>query len=227
MHLALGIDLEIEQTWQDLGWKLGSGSWEEVKKIINQELVVEIFQDCGSIDWQTKLLQNHSFYFDSPEIGELRQPQARIWISYIQRRFAKFSDFSKVQWHPPVLWLGVGLRKEVCSNLLSDAIKNICRSHHFAEVAIAGIATIENKLNHPAILALAEKNNWQLKSYSTAQLDQVNSPTKSDLIRAAIGTASVAEAAAMLAANQSSLLVTKTIYAGAITLAIAIAQSEK
>jgi cobalt-precorrin 5A hydrolase / precorrin-3B C17-methyltransferase len=217
------LDLEIEQTWQDLGWKLGVGNWQEVKKVINQGSNVEIFQDCGSIAWRSKLPQNQ-FLFDFPEIGEVRQVQARVWIGYIQRRFAGGSDFPKAQWHPPVIWLGIGLRREVSGDLLSEAIESICRSHHIAQAAIAGIATSEHKVNHPAILTLVEKHNWQLKSYSVNQLDRVDSLNKSNLVRERIGTASVAEAAAILATNQLSLLVTKTNYADAITLAIA--QSE-
>lgn len=217
------LDLEIEQAWQDLGWKLGLGNWQKVKEVIAQGSNVEIFQDCGSIAWRSKLPQNQ-FLFDFPEIGEFRQVRARIWIGYIQRRFAEISDFPKAQWHPPVIWLGIGLRREVSADLLSEAIGSICRSHHVAIAAIVGIATSEHKANHPAILALVEKYNWQLKLYSINRLDRVNTPNKSNLIRDRIGTASVAEAAAILASNQSSLLVTKTNYANAITLAIA--QSE-
>jgi cobalt-precorrin 5A hydrolase / precorrin-3B C17-methyltransferase len=216
------LDQEIEQIFQDKGWQPGIGDWDAVKRAISQSGTIEVFQDCGLTDWQAILGPKPNFLFDFPEIGEIRQPQARIWISYIQRRFAIATDFPKIQWHPPVLWLGIGCRVDVSATLLFEAIHITCRSYHLSEAAIAGIATIDNRSNHPGILELTLAKKWLLQSYSANQLNQIIVPQPSKLLAEMIDTASVAEAAALLAANQKHLLVTKTVYQGSITLAIAL-----
>jgi cobalt-precorrin 5A hydrolase/precorrin-3B C17-methyltransferase len=39
-------------------------------------------------------------------------PKARIWISPTQRQFSRESNFPQVQWHPRVLWVGIGANAE-------------------------------------------------------------------------------------------------------------------
>jgi cobalt-precorrin 5A hydrolase / precorrin-3B C17-methyltransferase len=128
-------------------------------------------------------------------------PQARIWISPIQRRFAPESDFPKVQWHPRVLWVGVGCERGTSRRLIETAIQEVCRAYHLAEGSIAGIATIDLKADEAGILELCQDRGWPLRCFSAEQLRSVAVPTPSAIVAAEVGTPSVAEAAAILASG--------------------------
>jgi cobalt-precorrin 5A hydrolase/precorrin-3B C17-methyltransferase len=169
-------------------------------------------------------------------------PQARIWISPIQRRFSPESDFPKVQWHPRVLWVGIGCERGTSRRLIETAIQEVCRAYHLAEGSIAGIATIDLKADEAGILELCQDRGWPLRCFSAEQLRSVAVPTPSAIVAAEVGTPSVAEAAAILASggegtgsrgvgSREWLRVAKKIVrepeqAGAVTVAIAEAKQE-
>jgi cobalt-precorrin 5A hydrolase / precorrin-3B C17-methyltransferase len=223
------------------GWRKGEGDWTGVSSAIACQEKVEVIQEVGSTLWQEHLPQHHTFHFGFPEANEKSiQPKARIWISATKRKFAEASDFPKVQWHPRVLWLGVGCERGTSKNLVENAIEKTCQRHHLAKEAIAGLATIDIKADEIGILELCREWNLPLKIYSAEELSQVNVPTPSEVVNNEVGTPSVAEASAILAIQNSQklgspgaekLLVSKQIYkqsdeTGAVTIAIAQANLE-
>ena len=212
------------------GWQLGEGDWTGVSAAVARGDTVQIIQDAGSTLWQDHLPPEHPFDFDGehPAIA----PQARIWISATQRRFAPDSAVAKVQWHPRVLWVGVGCERGVSRKLIETAIEQVCRRFHLAPRAIAGIATIELKADEAGIVELCRDRHFPLKTFSAEALSQVAVPTPSPVVAQEVGTPSVAEAAAVLAIPPSpfplppSLIVPKQIFRldgepGAVTVAIA------
>ena len=81
------------------------------------------------------------------------------------------------------------------------------------------LATVDRRLEHPATLRLADALGVETVAFSPLELDGVPVPNGSKRVRQAVGTASVAEAAALLASG-GRLLVTKR--AGrAVTVAVA------
>ncbi|RTL47419.1 MAG: cobalamin biosynthesis protein [Rhodocyclaceae bacterium] len=66
---------------------------------------------------------------------------------------------------------------------------------------LAVIATIEAKADEAAFLELAAARDLPLRFYSAAQLAAVEVPNPSETVRRYMGTPSVCEAAALLAAN--------------------------
>ncbi len=138
--------------------------------------------------------------------------------------------------HPKrLLWLGIGCQRGTCRQVLEAAIADVCRSFGLSETAIAGVATIDRKVNEPGLLELCHNRGWQLRFYPATCLNQVEIPHPSIMITAQVGTPSVAEAAALLAAgsDQNSglgtavkLEVSKQIFRlarqpGAVTVAMA------
>ena len=102
-----------------------------------------------------------------------------------------------------------------------------------APEAVAGIASINRKADEPALLELAEARGWPLRWFDAASLAAVPVPNPSAPVAQEMGTASVAEAAALLAAGPGAqLLQTKRIERardgerGAATLAIGLAASQ-
>ena len=209
------------------GWRKGSGNWTGVMAAVARSEATEVIQDAGSDLWSKHLPQSHPFYFNSPQ-GETKitvTPKARIWISATKRKFAPKSDFPKVQWHPRVLWLGIGCERGTSKQLIETAIERTCQKYHLSTDAVAGIASIDLKANEVGLLEICRAGNFPFKTFSAEALQGVSVPTPSDVVKQEVGTASVAEAAAILAA-ENELLVNKQIFkseteSGAVTLAIA------
>nr|WP_256995779.1 precorrin-3B C(17)-methyltransferase [Halomicronema hongdechloris] len=142
------------------------------------------------------------------------------------------------QWHPRVLWVGVGCERGTAQALIAQAIEQICGHYGLAVDAIAGLASLELKADEPGLVALCQDHHWPLQLFSSAHLSTIQVPHPSAVVAQAVGTPSVAEAAALAAAQASSaqattppLLVPKQVrrqpgVSGAVTLAIAQASRE-
>ncbi|MEG3844071.1 cobalamin biosynthesis protein [Microcoleus sp. herbarium14] len=185
------------------GWTRGEGDWAGVATAIKRGETVEVIQEVGSTLWQESLPAGHSLYWEGENLSTIK---ARIWISFTQRRFAPKSAFPKVQWHPRVLWIGIGCERGTARELIETAIQNVCRSYHLAESAIAGIATIDTKVNETGIIELCQGRNWPLKTFPAEVLSSVEVPNPSNIAAKEVGTPSVAEAAALCAASGESLI---------------------
>ena len=141
------------------------------------------------------------------------------------------------RWHPPCLWLGMGCERDTSLTVLERLVQRVLSQSGLAEAAVAGLASIDRKGDEPALLALAAARGWPLKLFTAAQLAPVVVPNPSEAVAREMGTASVAEAAAWLAASvatptdgpQPDQLVAKTIEhaeageQGAATLAVVLA----
>ena len=224
------LDLPAIDTFgYSYGWRRGQGDWTGVMAAIAKQEPVQIIQEAGSLLWQEHLPQQHPFSFGFSELGDEVKPKARIWISPTKRKIAPKSDFSKVQWHPRVLWVGVGCERNTSSELIKRAIDETCQTYHFATDAIAGIASIDLKADEQGIIEVCQERNLIFKTFSAEQLNEVEVPTPSEVVQKEVGTPSVAEAAAILAGQ--NLLVSKQIFkssdgSGAVTVAIAQAEKE-
>ena len=210
------------------GWHKGEGDWTGVMAAVAKQETVQVVQEAGSTLWRSHLPTEHQFNFGFGEI-QADKPRARIWISPTKRKFAPKSDFPKVQWHPKVLWVGIGCERGTSKELITTAIDQTCKNYHLATEAIAGIASIDLKADEAGIIEVCQQRNLVFKTYNAQQLDSVDVPTPNDVVRQEVGTASVAEAAAINAGN--NLLVSKQIFKsdsqpGAVTVAIANADTE-
>ena len=211
------------------GWRKGEGDWTGVMAAIAKQETVQVIQEAGSFLWQEHLPSQHSFHFGFSDLQSDIKPQARIWISPTKRKIAPKNDFPKVQWHPKVLWIGIGCERNTSRELIETAIAETCQTYHFATEAIAGIASIDLKADEMGILEVCQRRNLIFKTFTAEQLSQVDVPTPSQVVKQEVGTPSVAEAAAILAGE--NLLVSKQIFksdhqSGAVTVAIAKADRE-
>lgn len=194
------------------GWTRGEGDWAGVAAAMKRGETVEVIQEVGSTWWQESLPAGHSLYWEGENLSTIK---ARIWISFTQRRFAPSSALPKVQWHPRVLWVGIGCQRVTSRELIENAIKQVCRAYHLAEGAIAGIATIDTKANEPGIVELCQQRNWPLKTFGANILSSQEVPHPSNVAAQEVGTPSVAEAAALCAIeNRQDFCSTKSESAG-------------
>jgi cobalt-precorrin 5A hydrolase/precorrin-3B C17-methyltransferase len=242
---ALGLP-GIDVLGVPFGWHRGEGDWTGVSAAVASGEPVQVIQEAGSTLWQPHLPEGHPFYFgfgESKTQEDSISPKARIWISATQRQFSLLSDFPKVQWHPRVLWVGIGCERGTSRQLIETAIGQVCRSNYLSKRAIAGIATIDIKADEVGLVELCRDRHWPLRTFPADVLRSVNVPNPSAVVDKEVGTPSVAEAAALLVgqarclsevkggqdACPTKLVVAKQIFKlegqlGAVT--VAIAQSE-
>lgn len=123
--------------------------------------------------------------------------------------------------HPRSLVLGCGTATDVGGHELEDLLDECLAAAGLARASIAVVATIDRRLGHPAIESLARRLGANLRGYSAAELEAVAVPSPSETVRQAVGTPSVAEAAALLAAGKGSSLVVGKTSSRAATVALA------
>jgi cobalamin biosynthesis protein CbiG len=75
--------------------------------------------------------------------------------------------------------------------------------------AVRALATVDRRADEPGMVAAARYHGWPLVTYAAPALREVAVPTPSSVVASHVGTASVAEAAALLSAGGDTLLVTK------------------
>lgn len=130
----------------------------------------------------------------------------------------------------PRLVLGLGCRKNAPTVLVHTAVRNLLARHGLEPLALAGLATVAEKLHEPALRALAESLHLPLQGFDAADLARCSTPNPSVAAGKRFNQPpfSVCEAAALLAAarlfpaGSPSLLVPKTIEQGQLTMAVAL-----
>lgn len=218
------------------GWQRGSGDWQAVSSIIARRQPVQVVQLAGSTLWQGHLAP-HPFQFHSEHQGTPTQPT--VWISPFEHSLD--SNIPAVQWHPRVLWVGIGCERGSSRQLIEASLRQVFQAHGLAWGAIAGIATLDLKADEVGLLELCQASGWPLRCFPAKVLQSVAVPNPSAVVAAEVGTPSVAEAAALQAVSasdrsicqeskvQNPLRVTKQIFrakAGAVTVAVAEAKQE-
>src|SRR5207244_11786542 len=93
--------------------------------------------------------------------------------------------------------------------------------HGLARDSVAAIATIDRRVDHPALRALARALGRSVQGYASSALAGVAVPSPSPAVEDAVGTPSVAEAAALLAAGSGSRLLVPKRRSASATVAVA------
>jgi cobalamin biosynthesis protein CbiG len=124
------------------------------------------------------------------------------------------------------LWVGIGCQRGVSKLAIQRAIESVFAEYDLDLATIAGIATLDLKANEPGLVDYCRESGWFLKTYSPERLNCVTVARSSRLVSTFIGTASVAEAAALCAAQTDILLVPKQKFrldpeSGWVTVALA------
>lgn len=101
----------------------------------------------------------------------------------------------------PGLWVGIGCKRGTSKIIIEQAIRSVFQAHDLAESAIAGMATIDTKANETGLVEFCRDRHLPLRCFAAEALRSVCVPHPSGAIAAAIGTPSVAEAAALLASG--------------------------
>ncbi|MEV6179295.1 precorrin-3B C(17)-methyltransferase [Streptomyces sp. NPDC052015] len=108
---------------------------------------------------------------------------------------------------PPSLVVGVGASRGAPAEEVLEVIEGALRDAGLSVDSVAELATVDAKADEPGILAAASRLGVPVVTYSAEELAAVDVPNPSDAPLAAVGTPSVAEAAALVRGGE--LLVPK------------------
>lgn len=111
---------------------------------------------------------------------------------------------------------GLGCDRGASLDTVEQALAEALLQVGLDESAVQVLASIEAKADEPALLELASRRGWPLRFFSAAELAAVPVPNPSATVLRYMGTPSVSEAAALLAAgaDAGSLLVEKLKHCG-------------
>jgi cobalamin biosynthesis protein CbiG len=140
------------------------------------------------------------------------------------------ADKNRLSPSPPLssspLWVGVGCQRGVSKLAIERAIEWTFANYDLDLATIAGLATIDSKAEELGLVDYCLKKGWFLKIYPPGWLNSVAVAHPSTSVAAAVGSKSVAEAAALCAAQTDILLVPKQKFrldvdSGWVTIAVA------
>lgn len=111
---------------------------------------------------------------------------------------------------PRVLWVGIGCQRGSSRQLIEKAIEKVFGEYQLLHSAmakcplsaIAGIATINSKASEVGLVEFCHLHNLPLKTFSAEILSTIWVPNPAKIIEKKVGTPSVAEASAILAASR-------------------------
>ena len=212
--------LALDQFGAAWGWRRGSGDWTALmQSAARSGGRIAVTQTAGSQRWRQ--LAGASAIEETPTTDCATQAGASQLVIGPELG-------AGCRWHPPCLWLGMGCERGTSASLLGRLVDASLAAAGLASEAVAGLASVDRKGDEAALLQLAEQRHWPLRLYGAAELAAVPVPNPSAVVAAEMGTASVAEAAALLAAGSgAALLLPKQVEhrqageQGAATLAIA------
>jgi cobalamin biosynthesis protein CbiG len=117
--------------------------------------------------------------------------------------------------------LGVGARARVPADELVGSIDAALRRAGLPPAGIAALATLDRRAAEAGVRAAAHRYGWPVLAFDSSRLAAVDVPHPAGTVAAAVGTPSVAEAAALLAAGPGGVLVLPKMIFARVTVAIA------
>ena len=118
--------------------------------------------------------------------------------------------------------VGVGCRRGCEPAILQDGVEAALAGLSLAPEAVATLATIDLKAAEPAVVELAAKHGWRLRTFSAQALAaQGGDFASSEFVRTHVGVDNVCERAALLAAGEGAMPALPRQAGGGVTLAAA------
>lgn len=114
-----------------------------------------------------------------------------------------------IYYHPQVLHLGVGCRRQCSPIGIPEYISDQLRQHKIAIDSLASINTIELKKDEELIHTIAKQWELDIHIYTSEELEQISVPNPSEKVETVTSSPSVSEAAAIRSAGLGQLILEK------------------
>ncbi|MFI2214332.1 cobalamin biosynthesis protein [Streptomyces sp. NPDC020141] len=148
----------------------------------------------------------YALVLEAPADGGADGPAA---VVHVTDRIVPFGPGAAVL-RPPSLVVGVGAARGVSVDEIVDLVTAALRDAGLSALSVGALATVGAKASEPGVVGAAERLGVPLVAHPAERLARIAAPNPSAVALAAVGTASVAEAAA-LASGGGELLVPKRV----------------
>ncbi len=210
--------LAIDAFGDSWGWKrsVDEDGWKKLSFSQARGEILRFEQSSGSDLWQTCEATQGTIQEVSNEINS---ESTKLDIGpYLYR---------SCSWHPATLWIGIGCERNTSHSLFERALLEAFTAANLSMNAVAGVASIVLKKDESSLVRITSERGWPLKLFRPEELSEVQVPNPSSLVKSEVGTPSVAEASALLAAgvggvllNEKQVFHSKGNECGALTIAI-------
>jgi len=190
--------------------------------IVNEDSVA-LVQEVGDREWlhTTKLPTNIDLY---PSLAELKTDKYQAVLLITDRLLSVDEErvFRRngVLYRPKSLCVGIGCNRGTSAQEIEEAIMQTLVDLNLSYKSVRNLATIDIKLDELGLLEISRKYDWELVSYSAAELNQLPLKNPSEIVFQHTGAYGVSEPAAMLSAGTEELIIEKRKL-GNVTLSIA------
>lgn len=204
--------LTVDILGRDLGWRLDDPDHNVTRgcaAVVNETPVLFV-QETGEPHWWPldKPLPTNVCYAPSLN-GNAAQYEIILWTT---DRIVDAPE-NAIIYRPRSLVLGVGCDSNTPGDLFERGVLKTLSDNGLAFACVKEIATIDKKRDEAAIVEFAAKHDLPIRIYPAVELDRVEGiENPSETVKKYVGTRTVAEGAALLAANADRLLVPKTTY---------------
>ncbi|TXL17792.1 cobalamin biosynthesis protein CbiG [Methylococcaceae bacterium HT3] len=221
----VGKTIPVDILGRELGWQVEAPKINITRvsaHVVNEEPIAFI-QEAGNKNWWTRstALPKNIHLFEHFSDVDLSQFKAVLWVTNqdIPENLWQQLHEGLVVYRPPSVKLVLGLGCDRGTPLITveTAITQALASANLSLEQVTLLASIDKKQDEVALLQLAKKIALPMLFYPAEQLAKVPVPSPSAVVMKYVGTPSVSEAAAILAAetDMSDLLVEKYKYRGA------------
>ena len=215
---VLGLP-SVETLAERNGWRLDASRDARLHvaaALVNGAAVI-VYQECGDRSWLDALPPHVTVVSSPPARGVAT---AAIFVTDRVLPVAEGWGEHAVTLRPSTLVVGIGASSGAPADQIATLLHAALADAGLAAASIARIATAEVKRDEPGILAVARTLNVPVICFAAEALAVVDVPNPSAVVARHVLTASVCEAAALLASGARQLLATKRKSAQA-TVAIA------
>jgi cobalt-precorrin 5A hydrolase len=210
--------LTVDILGRELGWVLDDMDRNVTKgcaAVVNQRPVL-IVQETGETDfWPRDQPMPEGVHYTT-SFGGIVDGVYEIILAITDRDFRERYPAiyeNAVIYRPKSLVLGLGCDSQTPLPLIERGIHRTLASHHLDIRCVKAFASVQQKAQEPAFLALQEKYGWHFRIFPAEELDALqNIPNPSLTVKKFVGTRGVAEPSALLAAGAARLLIPKQIY---------------
>lgn len=172
-------------------------------------------------EWPLPAMPPNVVRTELPDVARTELPDASSPAIVVTERADIAPRPGLVVFRPPSLVVGAGASRGVpadeVARLLDDVLCDIGASAN----AVMKMATAEVKADEQGLRKAARARGWSFTAFPAERLAAVPVPNPSEVVRRAVGTPSVAEAAALLAAGPGATLVAAKRASEHATVAVA------
>ncbi len=181
---------------------------EPIFSLVNGEKVALLLdiRDRGTEYLERTKPENVDIYYDYSQID---LNEYKLLIAVTPRKYYD-SKIDTIYYHPAILHMGVGCRKECAVDGVADYIKGELSKSNIAVESIASISTIELKKDEPLIKELSQSLNTEsINVFKAEELSDIKVKNPSQKVVEVTGVAGVSESSAIVASNGGELILEK------------------